>query len=446
MPVLPRISAFSRVTALAAQRPVHAAFAWMHGNPKTIMDWQASMVAIPAPPFGEEARAEWLSAHFAEAGLSQVHTDEVGNVFGVLPAAKLPPESTGPLVVLSAHLDTVFPADTPLNPVVERRPPGGSQAPAITAQGLPECWPSPMRWSQARAELRAPLILLGNVGEEGEGNLRGVRHFYDQGALAGRIMAHIVLDGAGADSAVTQALGSRRFQVTIAGPGGHSFTDAGTPNPIAALASALAILAQTPLPAEPRTTLNLGTVHGGTSVNSIPEAPPPPSISAPPALSSSLRLEVALHRAVEDSVQRTNASAVKAETAQEAGDRCPSPSPRSATAPPRNCLSDSPLLGGTARRGPASWPAHRSSARIDRRQYSALAGRAGSCRWALEETAAGRIHRLNGIPPRNREVGLKRVLLLTLGYDASGLRSNRRFLIASVVAEADPMRAVASSG
>ena len=94
MPVHPRISAFSRVTALAAQRPVHAAFAWMHGNPKTIMDWQASMVAIPAPPFGEEARAEWLSAHFAEAGLSQVHTDEVGNVFGVLPAAKLPPEST----------------------------------------------------------------------------------------------------------------------------------------------------------------------------------------------------------------------------------------------------------------------------------------------------------------------------------------------------------------
>ena len=90
--------------------------------------------------------------------------------------------------------------------------------------------------------MAAPLLFLGNVGEEGEGDLRGVRHLYQQRALAGRIAAHIVLDGAGADSAVTQALGSRRFQVTVTGPGGHSFTDAGTPNPIAALVSALAVL------------------------------------------------------------------------------------------------------------------------------------------------------------------------------------------------------------
>ena len=100
----------------------------------------------------------------------------------------------------------------------------------------------------AEVELPAPLLFLGNVGEEGEGDLRGVRHFYEHSALAGRIAAHIVLDGAGADSAVTQALGSRRYQVTITGPGGHSFTDAGTPNPIAALASALAALAETRCP------------------------------------------------------------------------------------------------------------------------------------------------------------------------------------------------------
>src|SRR5208337_1557497 len=97
-------SAFSLVTALAEQRPVHAAFAWLHGNPKTIMDWQAEMAAIPAPPFGEQARAEWLAVRFAEAGLSRVDTDAAGNVFAMLPAAKLPPESTGPVVVLSAHL------------------------------------------------------------------------------------------------------------------------------------------------------------------------------------------------------------------------------------------------------------------------------------------------------------------------------------------------------
>jgi tripeptide aminopeptidase len=95
------------------------AFAWLHGNPRKIMDWQARLVAIPAPPFGEQARSEWLAARFSEAGLSDVKTDAVGNVQGTLPAASLPPESTGPVVVLSAHLDTVFPADTPLNPVVE---------------------------------------------------------------------------------------------------------------------------------------------------------------------------------------------------------------------------------------------------------------------------------------------------------------------------------------
>src|SRR5580658_2458341 len=108
MSVLSRISAFSRVTSLAGRRVVHAAFAWLHGNPKTIMDWQAELVGIPAPPFGEQARGEWLAVRFAEAGLSQVQTDAVGNVFGILPASSLPPESTGPVVVLSAHLDTVF--------------------------------------------------------------------------------------------------------------------------------------------------------------------------------------------------------------------------------------------------------------------------------------------------------------------------------------------------
>ena len=150
------------------------------------------------------------------------------------------------------------------------------------------------------------IVVLGNVGEEGEGDLRGVRHFYQQPALAGRIAAHIVLDGAGADSAVTQALGSLRFQVTISGPGGHSFTDSGTPNPIAALAVALATVARTPLPEKPSTTLNLGTIHGGTSVNSIPESATASIDFRSTSPDELLRLEVALHRAVEDAVDQTN--------------------------------------------------------------------------------------------------------------------------------------------
>ena len=312
MAIFSQNSAFAQVTALAAQRPVHSAFAWLHRNARRIMDWQAELVAIPAPPFGEEARAQWLGARFAEAGLTDVHTDSAGNVFAFLAAAKLPVESTGPVVVLSAHLDTVFPAGIPLRPVLDE--PDGFfrlQAPGAcdNAAGVVGLLAIAHALVQAKMELSAPLVFLGNVGEEGEGDLRGIRHLYRESPLAGRIAAHIVLDGAGCDSAVTQALGSRRFQVTISGPGGHSFTDAGTPNPIAALASALATLARTPLPEEPRTTLNLGTIRGGTSVNSIPESATASVDFRSTNADQLLRLEIALHRAVEDAVEECNALA-----------------------------------------------------------------------------------------------------------------------------------------
>jgi tripeptide aminopeptidase len=308
MALFPLNTAFSRITTLAAQRPVHAAFAWLHGNPKRIMDWQAALVAIPAPPFGEQARSAWMAARFTEAGLARVHIDEISNVHGFLPAANLAPESTGPIVVLSAHLDTVFPADTPLNPQVNDdrlEAPGACD----NGAGVAGLLALASALVESKVELPASLLFLANVGEEGEGDLRGVRHLYSQTALAGRIAAHIVLDGAGADSAVTQALGSKRYQILITGPGGHSFTDAGTPNPIAALASALAVLAETPLPDEPRTTLNLGTIHGGTSVNSIPESAQASIDCRSTSADQLTRLEVALHRSVEDAVERANLAA-----------------------------------------------------------------------------------------------------------------------------------------
>jgi tripeptide aminopeptidase len=310
MALFSRKTAFSRVTALAAQRPVHAAFAWLHNNPKTLLDWQTDLVAIPAPPFGEAQRSKWIAARFAEAGLKSIRTDEIGNVLGFIPASDLPPESSGPVIVISAHLDTVFPAETPLNPVVTNTD-GVNQlcAPGAcdNAAGVVGMLAVVNALVQANVKLPAPVLVLGNVGEEGEGDLRGVRHFYDQQAMAGRIAAHIVLDGAGADSAVTQALGSRRYQVTITGPGGHSFTDAGTPNPIAAMASSLAALAHTQLPEKPCTTLNLGTIHGGTSVNSIPESATASIDFRSTSAEQLMRLEVALHRAVEDAVDLWNA-------------------------------------------------------------------------------------------------------------------------------------------
>jgi tripeptide aminopeptidase len=410
MPLFSRSSSFSRVTALAAQRPVHEAFAWLHGNPKTIMDWQAGLVTIPAPPFGEQARSEWLATRFAEAGLSDVETDAVGNVYGTLAAVKLPPESSGPVVVLSAHLDTVFPAETPLNPVVvgdRLLAPGACDNGAGVAGMLAIA----RALVEAKVELPAPLIFLGNVGEEGEGDLRGVRHFYNQRALAGRIAAHIVLDGAGADSAVTQALGSRRYQVTINGPGGHSFTDAGTANPIAALATALATLAEVSLPEEPRTTLNVGTIRGGTSVNSIPE-----SAQAAIDLRSTdpgqlLRLEVALHRAVEDAVAHwngrtkiglTNGDKPLSFTIAKIGDR-----------PAANLPVDSPLLE-------ALWAVDRHlRLRTDLRLGSTDANIPLSLGVpALSMGAGGEgggAHtQAEWYSAKDRESGLRRVLLLTL--------------------------------
>jgi len=301
MAVATRNSAFSQVTALAARRPVHAAFAWLHNNPKTIMDWQAELVAIPAPPYGEQARGRWLAERFQDIGLSQIETDPAGNVFGTLPATHLPPESTGPVVVLSAHLDTVFPASTPLKVVRDGE---RLEAPGAcdNGAGLAGLLAIAQALIHAKVELAAPLVFLGNVGEEGEGDLRGVRQVYNGSALAQRIAAHIVLDGAGAGPAVTQALGSSRYQLRINGPGGHSFTDAGTPNPIAALATALAALAETALPMEPRTTLNLGTIRGGTSVNSIPESAEATIDFRSTEFEQLVRLEVALHRAAEDAV------------------------------------------------------------------------------------------------------------------------------------------------
>ncbi|HTX75093.1 MAG TPA: M20/M25/M40 family metallo-hydrolase [Terracidiphilus sp.] len=315
MPLSARTAAFSRITALASRRSVHAAFAWLHANDRVLLEWQKELCAIPAPPFGEQARSEWMAARFQDAGLSDIEIDGLGNVLAFLPTPLLSPESTGPIVVVSAHLDTVFPAGTPLRPVVRTidgrdrlEAPGASD----NAAGVIGMLALAHALVHAKVDLPAALLFVGNVGEEGEGDLRGVRHLYNRRSLAGRIVAHIVLDGAGADSAVTQALGSRRYQVTITGPGGHSFTDAGTPNPITALASALAVLAATPLPEEPRTILNLGTIHGGTSVNSIPENATATIDARSTSTDELVRLEVALHRAVEDSVAQWNARATPA--------------------------------------------------------------------------------------------------------------------------------------
>src|ERR1700678_1732224 len=119
MAILSRSSAFSRVTALAEQRPLHEAFRWLHLHGQQMMRWQEEVVRIPAPPFGEALRSAWMAEQFRLAGLAEVEVDAVGNVFGIIAAAVPEQAVEGPVVILSAHLDTVFPADTPLEPVIE---------------------------------------------------------------------------------------------------------------------------------------------------------------------------------------------------------------------------------------------------------------------------------------------------------------------------------------
>lgn len=288
------------VARLASDRRVHQAFQWLHLQEQRILQWQTELVRTPAPPFGEEHRAAWLRDRFRELGLQEPLIDSAGNAIAHLAGT----EATRGRVLLSAHIDTVFPAGTPIEPELK-----GSrlQAPGACDNGAGLAALLAIAAALRAVEIPTPCTLefIGNVGEEGEGDLRGTRHLYRAGAREG-IVAHLVLDGAGHEAVVTQALGSQRYRVTITGPGGHSWTDAGRPNPIVILSQAIQRFAAVSLPSIPRTTINVGTIEGGTAINAIPE-----QASARFDLRSTdpeqlIRLEVELHRAVEDAVLAAN--------------------------------------------------------------------------------------------------------------------------------------------
>jgi tripeptide aminopeptidase len=254
------------ITRLAGLRAVHNALRYLHNQEMELRRWQMELADIPAPPFGEAARSEWLQQRFTSLGLHHVQKDELGNVFGLFHPA---PQT--PLVALSAHLDTVFPEGTPIGSREE-----GSKlyGPGISdnAAGVVAMLAVASALRQAEIHPATNLVFIGNVGEEGEGNLRGMRHIFADPFWSNAIQTLLVIDGAGADTYVTQALGSKRFEVIFRGPGGHSWSDFGVPNPIVLLCRALANFSQAQVPESPRTTFNVGVIHGGTSVNSIPES------------------------------------------------------------------------------------------------------------------------------------------------------------------------------
>ena len=267
-------SAQRRIAQLAALTAVHRAFHWLHLHQPQLRQWQLEFVRIPAPPFGESARAAWFLDRFNSLGLTNVHTDDEGNVLAELSTDKPsdPPPST-PCILISAHLDTVFPEGTNCEPTESPDSPR-IQAPGIcdNGAGLSALLGIAAALRYARIVPPIPILFCANVGEEGEGDLRGMRHLFERGPYRKRIAAAIILEGSGTSAVVTRALGSLRFRVTITGPGGHSWNDAGAPNPILILSQALTQIASLKLPASPLTTINVGHISGGTSINSIPES------------------------------------------------------------------------------------------------------------------------------------------------------------------------------
>jgi acetylornithine deacetylase/succinyl-diaminopimelate desuccinylase-like protein len=265
-----------RIARLATLTAVHRAFHWLHLHQPQLRQWQLDLVRIPAPPFGESARAAWFLDRFHQLNLTNPHLDEAGNVLAELtPDPSSTPDSLPPVpcILLSAHLDTVFPANTPVEPTEEKDPPR-IYAPGIcdNAAGLTALLAIAAALRYANITPPIPILFAANVGEEGEGDLRGMRHLFERGPYRHRIAAAIALEGGGSSAVVTRALGSLRFRVTITGPGGHSWADAGTLNPILLLSQALTKIATLELPSNPLTTINVGHISGGTSINSIPES------------------------------------------------------------------------------------------------------------------------------------------------------------------------------
>ena len=261
----PRIEERLSITSLLGTPEIQRAFQFIDGISSELDDELVRICEIPAPPFKEEQRAREIARRFTEIGLALVRFDEEGNVI-----AERPGLSVEPRIVISAHLDTVFPEGTN---VTVRRDGARFHAPGISdnTSGIVSLIALARALEAGGLKTDASIWFVATVGEEGEGNLRGVRHLFTQGDLRSGVDAFISLDGPGLERITQRALGSRRYRVTVVGPGGHSWGDFGIVNPVHALGRAIARFASYPAPLAPRTSYNIGIIEGGSSVNAIPE-------------------------------------------------------------------------------------------------------------------------------------------------------------------------------
>jgi len=223
------------------------------------------LTEIEAPPFKEEKRAKAFAEMLRQSGLSDVEIDAEGSAIGIRKGT-----GNGPLIAIAAHLDTVFPEGTN---VKVRRDGTRLYAPGVgdDSRALAVLLAIIRAMDAARIQTASDILFIGNVGEEGPGDLRGMKYLFQKGPYKDRIRMFISLDPFGSGNDITLGgIGSKRFKVTFRGPGGHSFGSFGLVSPAYALGNAITKLSKMQVPSRPKTTFNVGVVGGGTSVNSIP--------------------------------------------------------------------------------------------------------------------------------------------------------------------------------
>jgi tripeptide aminopeptidase len=261
--VMAFIQNFTRKTAAAAlqddARVAHV-LEFLRADAPATTDEQVRITEIPAPSFHEGARAAYMKKLLSAAGL-RVEIDGTGNVIGEYAG------TSQDIVMLAAHMDTVFPAGTNVN---VKREGGRLLAPGISdnGTGLAALVVIARALREVKIKTNSTILFVADVGEEGEGNLRGMRALVD--TYKKRLKYVIALDGSATEYVTTAALASRRVEISITGPGGHSWSDFGVPNPIHALGRGIGRFVAARVPESPRTSFNIGEIEGGTSVNSIP--------------------------------------------------------------------------------------------------------------------------------------------------------------------------------
>lgn len=261
MATFPASATDAPIPRLAQDPSCARALTWIESSSPWVSEQQIRLTEMPAPEYGEEKRAELLQSIFADMGY-KARIDETGDV-----VAERIGMQTDRVVLLAAHLDTVFPAGTDVR---VRREGRRMLAPGISdnGSGLAALVGVARAFAESSVRTDATVVFAGDVGEEGEGNLRGIRALVN--AYGSRLAAVIAIDGPSTAHITTQGVASRRFEFTVTGPGGHSWSDFGVPNPITALARGIVQFSAIRLPDVPRSTFNFGVIEGGNSVNSIP--------------------------------------------------------------------------------------------------------------------------------------------------------------------------------